>query len=93
MSSFLPLEKKPFFFLACTADAEGAGVSRGEERTSAAAGSGAGVRSGVGLAAASSCRSGGSFLFGIEGSAGRQKAPSSADGTKSCGSEEEVQVS
>lgn len=92
-NSFLPLEKKLFFFLGWRVDSEDAVLSEGEQQTCPAAGSGAVSRTGAGQAVASSwgrrpvCW----VMSGLKGSAGGLEASSAAVGSKSC-SEEDVQL-
>lgn len=105
MNSFLPLEKKPFFFLACAEQSVCGGLSAGggaggEQQASTAAGAGPGVgagsrsdvrlAAGVSLGRRSVCSSVGS---GRGGSVWGGQASSRVEGPGCCGSVEDVQVS
>lgn len=103
LNSFLPLEKKPFFFLPCAEQSVCVGLSAGrgaggEQGASAAAGRGAGPgagsRSDMGLAVGASlgCRSVCSIGSGKGPSVWGCKASSTVEGPGSCGSVEDVQV-
>lgn len=105
LNSFLPLEKKPFFFLPWAAQSVFVGLSVGrgvgaELQASTVAGPGAGgeagSRSDMGLAARLVSLGFGSVCScgsGIGGSVWGGEGSSSVEGTWSCGFVEDVQVS